>query len=467
MSEVYTRRGSASLKKETTANTAVIPDTFFELNSEDISTEYAHTPTTPVAGVRSKAYNIVKNKIGAPQGTISLNIEPNTAGHFFNGMFGGVTTGNYVKVSTVSGTFNTAGLVTFVGSSATATPVYVGKTFILFSTFSGTPLVTDTLSQAGSGATANVDLVDATEAVKGHAAKAPAELEETYSLQMNYADSAMRYIGVQFHGVDAIGQSDNVLSAGIKMMAQTVFRNTTCEAATAGSTVAVTADQTKGLVTGDIVKVFRPSTGAFIDLDGVGTKTTGATVTSATVATLATVTDNVVAGDLLMLAPQTASYTTADEYCWVGGGQVSIGDDLDTFVSEAVEEFSFVLDNEFEPRHSGGGNNFEDRYPSALLQKGLMGSGNFMFHYTDETFISALRTKSEKAIKINVEGSEIASTGINNVFQFQMPRIVLHPFETNLDVDNLIDTDIPFEAVHDDVTGYLAEILIVNNITSY
>ncbi len=469
MSEVYTRRATACLKKESTANTAVTPDTFFYLNSEDIASDFPHTPTMAVAGVRSKNIGVVRQKIPAPVGTITVNVEPNTFGHFLNGLFGGLTTGRYFTISSIVGSGFTVGeTITGGASSNTATVAYVGKDFLLVTSPSGDLTDGETITGGGSSTTATVGDYEAT--VYGHAAKAPANISDTYTLQINLSESAIRYFGVRFTGIDALGQEDNVITAGVKVMAQSIFRHAVVASAVssgAGSKT-ITVDQTAGLVASDSIKVFRPSTGQFLDFSAASTDTHSIdSVASTTTFSVTNLETSLAAGDLIMLAPLTATYSVADEMPWVGGGQISIGDDVDSLVAQAVEEFSLVVDNEFEERHAGQGTDFETLMPSAVLQKGVVASGNFSFHYVNETFMSKLRSKAEGALKIVVDGSEIGATAVKNRLHMQMPRIVQMQYNTNVDVDSLIQEEVPFEAFHDSDEGYLAEVLLVNNVTGY
>lgn len=467
MSETYSRKGYMALKKETTENTAVVPNVFVPFNDESVAVDYSYTPAVPISGSRSVNRRAVLNKIPAPAGVININVEPKTIGYFLEAIFGDLTTGNYVTISNISGTFNTTNLVTFVGSGATATPVFVGDNFILFGAYTGTPVATDTLSQAVSGATADVDLVDATAVVKGHAAKLPAEFSNTFTVEFGLADRAHRYIGCKFHSIDALGQSDNIITAGIQMMARSAFRHAKCNAATAGSAVATTVDTTQGLVTGDTVKVFRPSTGAFIDLSGVGGKTTTVTVTSTTVATLATVTDNILLGDLLMLAPQTPSYTIDSEFPWSGGAQVSVGATKDSFATENVEDFSMVIASELEERHAATGTGIANRFPVALLQKGLTGNGSFKMYNQNEEFIGKMRLNTASAIKLRCEGGQIAALGINYAFEIIYPEVQFDAYQLSLSADDLVEEEIPFTALHNTSAAYLAQVLLVNNVASY
>jgi len=469
MTELYTRRGSLSVIKEAAINTPLTPTTFVPFNDENISGQYPYMPSSPVAGNRAMNLRAIKGAIPAMEGTINLNIEPKTFPKFLLALLGGLTSGNYVTISNIVGTFNTTNLVTFVGSGATATPAYVGDNYIIFGAITGSPVATDTLSQAVSAATADVDAVDTT--VYGHVGAIPAEVGtgETLTLQVNYVDNAIRYMGVRVRALDALGQADNIITAGVSIIAQSQFRHAKVTAITTAGAGAktITVDQTKGLVAADSIKLYRPGTG-FLDFSAASVKThtigTVATTTTITITNLETAT---AVGDLIMLAPQTASYTINKEMPWVGGSQISVGASLSAVSAENVEDFTIVLNNEFESRHAASGALLENRFPTAILQKGVRGNGTFKLYYTDEDFVRSLRLNTAQALKLVVTGEAIGSTDFFYTLRVDVPEAQFDDFNTNLNVDAIVDQDIPYTMFYNSTAGYLARVLVVNDIASY
>lgn len=468
MSEIYTRRATASLKKESSNNVAVTPDTFFPLNEEDIAVKYAYSPSMRVAGNRAKMIEAVTQKISAPAGTITLNIEPNTFGHFLNALAGGLTTGRYIDIGTIVGTFVVGETVTGGTSSNTAVVNFVGKDFLLIAAPSGALTDGETLTGGTSGATAVLGNYEAT--VYGHAKKLPAEMTTTYTLQFNYTESAIRYVGVRFTGIDGIAQSDNILTAGMKLMAQSCFRTAKVTAITSSGAGAKTinVDQTQGLVASDSIKVYRPSTDTFLDFPSASVKTHTITSITNDLAFVVTNLETALAvGDLIMLAPQTATYSLAKEMPWVGGSNMYFGDAIGSVASINCENFNFVIDNEFEERHAALGDDYEDRYPSALLQKGIAANGSFDLYYTNEKFLDYARRNAVSALKLVSLGAVIGSTTVKNRLEIAFPQIQLGDFDTNVTVDDIINQSIPFEAFYDSTEACICSVLIVNNITSY
>jgi len=468
MSEVYTRRATASIKKEATANVAVTPDTFFTLNEEDISVKYAYSPSMRVAGNRAKMLDAITQKIPAPAGSITLNIEPNTFGHFLNALAGGLTSGRYLDISSIVGTFTVSETITGGTSGSMAVIAFVGKDFLLIGAPSGAFTDGETITGASSGATATLGNYEAT--IYGHAKKLPAEMTTTYTVQINYTESAIRYVGVRIHTLDGLSQSDNILTAKANIMAQSVFRTARVTAITASGAGAktISLDQSQGLVASDSIKVYRPSTDTFLDFPSAGVKTH--TITSITNDTAIVVTNLETAlavGDLIMLAPQTATYSLAKEFPWVGGSTMYYGATIGAVAAINCENFSFVIDNEFEERHAAIGDDYEDRFPSALLQKGIAANGTFELYYVSEEFMDFARRNNAAALKLVALGQTIGSTTVKNRLEISFPQIQLGDFDTNITIDDIINQSIPFEAFYDSTEGCICSVLIVNNITSY
>lgn len=157
MSVTYSRLGSLSLKKETTENTAVTPDTFVPINDEDISANYPYVPATPISGDRMVNRRAIDGPIPASAGTINLNIEPKTFGHFLNGLVGGLTSGNYMVISSASAAFTVGETITGGTSAATAVVVAdFNQEFLLVNTISGTFQVGETITGGSSSSTATL-----------------------------------------------------------------------------------------------------------------------------------------------------------------------------------------------------------------------------------------------------------------------------------------------------------------------
>ena len=464
---LYSRSITASLKKETTSNTPVIPDTFFGLNEQDIAVEYSFTPAMSVAGIRSKNVRPVISPINAPEGTMKMYVDAKEFGNFINGITGGVTSGKILKLSGISGTFAVAETVTGGTSSATGTVLFVGEDYLLLGSVSGTFAAAETVTGGTSSATGTVVIYSAT--VYGHAANLSADIDTTYTIQFNLDDSAIRYAGVRITSFDSITQEDNIITAGVKVMAQSAFRHAVVtEALTSGSgSKVIKIDQTKGLVASDSIKVWRDGTG-FLDFASSGVKTH--TISSISADASITVTNLQTAlqvGDLILLAPQTSSYSSGGEFPWIGGGTVEMGASIAALAEECMEEFTAVFVNEFEARHCAVGNNIADRFPQHIIQKSLNITGTLKTAYENEQFMKLQRAKTPVAIRIKFLAGEIASTDINYEFRMLFPSAYLNGYQTNFSQDDVVNEEIPFTAFRDETLGIEARFLLVNEVTSY
>lgn len=470
MTDFYSRVGSLSVKKETTANVAVIPDKFLLFDDESIKTMYQVEPSMPIAADRTKNQRAIAKTIPAPAGDLKLSIEPLQFGHIINGLYGGVTSGNYLPISGKSGTIAVGDTVTGGTSAKTATVVFVSpeNDFILVSSPSGNFTAAETIT-ATSGGTATVTAFNTT--VYGHVATLPAAPLPTYSLQLNFQDTAIRYTGVRFHAIDPIAQANNVMVATVKVMAQVQFRHAVVSAITVGGsgTKVIPVDQTHGLVVGDSIKIFRPSTGAFIDLNGSGVKTNTITAISAGVSvSISVLTDSTAVGDLVVLAPQTSSFTIGSELPWIGSSLGQIGADVTTLATSVMEDFTLSVINDFEAKWQAKGSRLVDRFPAALIQKGLSGKGTFKAFYQDEgQFVNKMRANTAQAFRIKALGGAIGSTGINYEVRFTFPNVQFYPFDTNMGKDIVVEQAVPFEVFKGATEGYTARVLIVTTVTSY
>lgn len=465
--DFYSRKGSASLIKESSPNVALTPNVFFGFNEEDIATEYQFTPSMPVIGNRSKNINSVDNVIPAPEGTLTMYIEPKTFGHFLNGIAGGVVSGRIIPLSSIVGNFAVGETITGGTSTETATVLFVGEDYLLVGSPSGDFDAAETITGGTSSATATVVRYAST--VYGHAAKLPKDNATSYTIQFNFPEHAIRYMGVRITGIDSVAQEDNIITAGVKIMAQSQYRHSIIQTPVtsgAGSKTIVT-DQTQGLVAGDIVKIWRPGTG-FIDFASNGVKThTIGSVASATSITVTNLQANIQAGDLLVLAPETPSYTVAGEFSWIGGSSVEMGATLATLVEECIEDFTLVLNNEYESRHCAVGNNLADRFPQHIIQKSLEITGTFNTAYENEEFYKFQRANDALVMRFKSLAAQIASTGFNYEIRFFFPNARLNPYQTNITQDDVVNEELPFMAFYDSAQAAMASVLLVNDIASY
>ena len=109
----YSKRGYLALKKESTAGTAIKPDTYIELLEENIKVSYNNQPIDSIAGVRSNRIRTVNDKITV-EGSITVYADANTIGYFLECCFGDATTTTLTAATAFQHVFTPANaLVTY------------------------------------------------------------------------------------------------------------------------------------------------------------------------------------------------------------------------------------------------------------------------------------------------------------------------------------------------------------------
>lgn len=469
----YARTGYMAVIAEVTENTAVKPTNFVPFMSEDIVPQWGATPAMPISANRSRQLRPIGTAIEAPSGNVSIEVEPKTVGFFLKGIFGALTSGRYFPISSVSGTFTVGETITGGTSSATATILAVSKEadYLLVGAPTGTfTAAGEAITGGSSGATASLGVNSAS--VYGHQGLAPQNSLPTFTVEFAFDNEAYRYTGVRFHSIE-LSQKDNIITADVGLFARAVFHHgrVTAALASGSGSKTILLDQTTGLAASDTIKVFRPSTGAFLDFASSGVKTHSVgSVASETSIIVTDLQTSLVAGDLIVLAPQTASYSVDKEFSWIGGSVARLsGTSLTAALAAAgdsIEDFELKLTNEMEGRHGANGVNVINRFPAKNFLKGLTGEGKFNRTYTDMTYIDLLRRSAQVAAAIQHIGSEI-STGINYRLEWRVPSAVFDAFNANMSDDDLLDQEMSFKTYYNSTSAFEHKVLLVNTTSSY
>jgi len=468
----YTRLGYLAIKAEVTENTAVKPDVFVPLMSEDIVTAWGETSAKPVAGNRALNLRPLDTAIEAPAGTVNVLLEPKTIGYFLKAVFGAVTTGQIMMLSGSNGAFTVGETITGGTSAKTATVVAKSAEldYVLISAPSGAFTVGETLTGGSSAKTAV--LVSHTSTVFGHQFTAPQSSLPTYTVEIGYQNEAIRFTGVRFHEFNGIAQTDNIITAAISMIARAEFKHARITAITTSGAGAktLTLDQTTGLVAADTIKLFRPGTG-YMDFSATSVKThTVGTVPSETSITITNLETAVAVGDLIVLAPQTPSYTIDSEFTWIGGSVTKVASTMVLALAasaECIEDFELVLANEMEAKHCALGTNVVNRFPSKIFLKGLTGSGKLNKTYIDPTFLDRLRNGTGTSIQVKHVGNQIGSSGQFYTVDWRLPKAIFQAFNPSLSEDDLQMQEMSFDLYHDTTSGYFAKALLVTDVATY
>ena len=437
----------------------------------------AVTGTPAVGATLSQAVTLATATVNALVSATSFDLRDITIGFDATNLVTGTnpdgTTFTMTPSATLtSGTFTVGETITGATSAKTAVVLAVSKEldYLLVGTLSGTFTALETISGGSSLKKATLGTYAST--VYGHEAKAPQNSLQTYTVDVGYENEVIRYMGVRFPAINSLAPKDNIMTAEVGVFARSAFVvGRVLAAVSAGSSKVVTLDQTQGLTTSDTVKVWRPSTGVFKDLASVGVKTTTITAVSAgTSVTLGTVTDPLVAGDLLVIAPATASYTVGKELPWIGGTVARIGSTLNETIAASaasIEEFEAMVVNEMEGRHAANEASMGGRFPTANHLKGLHVEGSLKQAYANPTFIDRMRNGTETCLHVVTLGAVIGATTLYNTIDLRIGRLVFEPFNPAIEEDALLDLNMSFQAYKDDTSGFTAKMLAINDVASY
>lgn len=470
---MYSRLTYFGIKAETSENVAVKPDVFLGITGLDVVTDYLTNPSSPIYMDRNTKINPVKGPIDAPNGSVTVQIEPKGFGYFLKAVFGAVTSGRYFAISGVTGTFQVGETITGGTSSATATVLAISEEgdYLIMGSPTGTfTAAGEAITGGTSGATATLGVNAGT--VYGHVFKAPQNSLPTFTVEVGYENEAYRFTGVRFPSFNSINQEDNIITAEIALFARAEYKFARVTAAvTSGSgSKTIPLDQTQGLVTSDSIKVYRPGTG-YLDFSASSVKTHSiGSISADTSITVTNLQTSLQAGDILVLAPQTPSYSTGKELSWIGGSIARIADSITSVLSgsgSCFEEFELVITNEMEARHGANATSLTGRFPCGNYLKGFMGNGTLNRAYTNPSFLDRLRNATKTALQVYHVGDQIGATGVYYKLDWRMPNCIFQSWQPTIEDDALLDEEMPFDFYRDTAAGYTAKALLVTDVTTY
>lgn len=470
----YSRTGYMAIKKETTENVAVTPTVFVPFNNENIVTDWGGVFSQAVVGSRNLYFRPVDHAVPPPSGTIVIDVEPLVFGHFLRGVCGSSTSGRYIPITSASGTFTVGETITGGSSSATAviTAVSSEDDYLLTGAITGTFTAGETITGGTSAVTAT--LTKASSSVYGHEYILPqTSIDDTYTLEIAYDNEAYRYTGVRF-GEIKFNQINNIITAAITVTARNEFkfgRVTAVTASGAGSKT-ITVDQTTGLAVSDVIKAFRPSTGAFLDFSGSSVKThTVASIVGETSFTVTNLQTSLAVGDLIALSPQTETYSIGKEFIWAGGTVAKLSTSVTaalTATQDYIEDYEITLSNKLEPRHAAVGSNVIHRFPARVFTAGFEAMGKIKRTRTDFGYMDKLRQSTQIGMDLLSTGPTItAAPTFNYLLDVRVSDLRLEAFNGNTTEDEIITEDMPFHMFNSASDGWTAKALLVNTVSTY
>jgi len=464
----YSKTSYIMIKKEATENVAVKPDVSIPFLSEDISVEWSGEYSQAIVNNRFKNYRPIERAIPAPEGKISFAAEPALLGHFLSSNVGALTSGIYMPVSSVTGTFQVGETITGGTSSATADIVAISSEndYLLLENATGSFTAAETITGGTSSATATMTKYDA-QAI-GHQYLVPQDdLNTTYTVEIGFDNEAFRYTGVRFAEMN-FSIDNNQLIAEAMVMARSAFKMGRVTAVTSSGAGAktITLDQTTGLIATDTIKAFRPGTG-FLDFSAASVKThTVGTVASETSITITNLQTALAVGDLIVLAPQTTAYTGEREFTWAGGAYARVGNSITaalTSTNDNIEEWETGVVNTLEYRHAANGTNLVNRFPAKVFTAGCEAAGKITKTYVDMTMTDRLRSERKVALQVLFEADALPNAAsFNYLLDIRTPDIRFKPYAPNVSEDDLLVEEIEFEIFKDQTAGYAVKMLLVN-----
>lgn len=474
----YSRNGYAALIAESTENTPIKPTFFFGFNKFDVVTKWGVKSSNNIFADRNLMVNAIKNAVDAPVGKLSIEVEPKFVGYPLRAAFGAPVFGTWFPISGTSGTFQVGETVTGGTSAATATILEISNEgdYLVVGTVSGTfTAAGETITGGTSSATAALGVNAAS--VKANVFKTPISTAsaQTYTLEIGYENEAIRLIGVRFPSFDSLTDKDNIIGATLGVFARSAFTSARVLATVAtGSTKTILLDQTLGLTTADTIKVFRPSTGLYLDFSGSGVKTSSISSISPEVSiTVGNVQTALAVGDLIVLAPQTPSYSVQREFAWIGGAVAKTGDTITAAIGatasmSSIETIDFVIANETQSVHAANATTVAGRFPSANFYKGFKATGKFKHTYKDPTFLDRLRNSTQTGLNVKYTAGLIGATTIPYTLDLRFANAVLGAYHPPVDTDSLLAEDVPLEFYRSAADGYTVKVvLLTDTSTSY
>lgn len=434
---------------------------------------------TPVVGATLlQATSLATATVNALPTATSFDLRNVTVGfdatHLVTGTNPDGTTFTMTPSATLpAGTFTVGETITGGSSAKTATVLFVSNEndYLLVGSPSGAFTTNEIITGGTSSMKATIDVTD--NSVYGHEFLGPQNTLPTYTVEIGYQNEAIRFMGVRFSEFSSVKQKDNIMIADLALFARSAFiySRVTAVTASGSGTKVISCDQTQGLTTSDSVKIFRPRTASFIDLNGSGVKTNAITaIVAETSISMTILTTSVEVGDLIVLAPQTPSYSVSKEFSWIGGSIGALAATLTAAVAVAgvgMETTDFKMMNETESVHAANATTVAGRFPTANFIKAWKVTGKFKAFYQDMTFINYLRESSKAAMQITHIGSQIGATLMSYILDWRFSNAIATAFAPPIQEDNILSQEVPFEMYRSSGDGYTAKALLVTDTTTF
>lgn len=313
MSERLANLGYMGLIKETTKGVCLTPIDFIPLYEETLSTEGNFVDQKPIYGNKLTNYATLQGQ-RSHKGDFTVLAEPNTAAKLFD-MLLTRSSSQVVYTFTVTSANATIG-ATFTNNSQTFTVINtIAGSTTLIASGTGAPASSGTLTKATGTGDATITFSAAVAGPSAHNFGLSSTANpNSYTVDLSYGNVVARYWGVE---ASAISPNWNANELQLKVSVSALGSFQGREIASINTTTIVLKTDydpvpNRGLVVGDLVRIYKQSTGATLDttIASSGVNADGITIVlSASAAAFA-------AGDMIYLRPATPSFTLLSSFLW-------------------------------------------------------------------------------------------------------------------------------------------------------
>jgi len=283
----------------------------------------------------------------------------------------------------------------------------------------------------------------------------------TVDIAMGSDDFVRRYVGCKFHNLK-LEIEDNVWTATFTLTAMYAFENTRVKT-TASSGTALVLYQTSGLVAGSDTIIVSPQGGASRE------ELTVTTISNETTLVVSTIGQTHTADtDEVTIKKQSPSFTQLRKLTWIGDSTYKVGAAIGSVALRDAETFSCSINREIEVRQAANGINEIDRYPTAILDKGVEASATVGYYWTDEQQMDQHTFGTQQAIEVEAIGELAGAATVYSNLKIQMPDVRNMKSPTpNLEADALLQEDLELTAFYDSTATYLVKVICTSKIATY
>lgn len=305
--------GYIAFGTEATDGVAVTPSTFAFLDNETLMTDPGLEDQMPIAGIPIETYQVLQG-LRTHKGDIEIVAEPNTALELVD-MLMTRGTSQVFYTFTVTSANATIG-ATYTNNTQTFTVVAtIAAQTTLICTGTGAPLASGTLTKAtGTGDATITFSANVAGNTQWPFTLSGATTPNSKTIDISLGSMVKRYVGCQASKIVPNFQK-NLLNLKASISALGSFQGAVIASVTGSGPYTVNfnttwdTSPTSKLVVGDLIRFYHPG----------GTSFTDATIASLPTAASITTSTNVsafVAGDMMVLRPQTISYTVQSPFLW-------------------------------------------------------------------------------------------------------------------------------------------------------